>query len=195
MRAKYAILTVALLFGLSLAAQDNTEAFKVSSDINRTGMVILGSWALANFAYGGYDWATNTGNRKYFGQMNVMWNVVNLSIAGFALYQNYTADYSSLTPESMLKEHHQTMNLYLLNAGLDVLYAAGGWYLIHASAKNSKYTNMLKGYGQSVILQASFLFTFDIAMYIIQRSISPNFSFPSHTFAINPHSISFIFVF
>lgn len=192
MRAKYTLLLVALLFGLSLTAQGNTEVFKTSSDINRTGMMFLGGWALANFAYGGYEWGTNSGSRKYFGQMNVMWNIVNVSIAGFALYQNYTTDFSLLTPEAMHSKHNQTTNLYLINAGLDILYAAGGWYMIHAASKRNKYSDLLKGYGNSVILQASFLFAFDMIMFFIQKNISPNFNIPLHSFAVSPNELTFI---
>ncbi|HDP76309.1 MAG TPA: hypothetical protein ENN49_10700 [Bacteroidales bacterium] len=51
-------------------------------------MLILGGWATANLIVGGYGWSKTTGQEKYFHQMNFMCNVVNLSIAGFALYSN-----------------------------------------------------------------------------------------------------------
>ncbi len=195
MRAKYTMLTLALLLGFSVTAQDNIEAFRVSSDVNRTGMLVLGSWALANFAFGGYDWATSSRSRKYFGQMNVMWNIVNAGIVGFALYQYYNTDFSMLSPQAMLSKHNQTMNLYLINAGLDVLYAAGGWYMLRTSQRNEKYSDLLKGYGQSVILQASFLFVFDLAMYFIQQGNTSNFNLPLQSLALGHNGLSLTLAF
>jgi hypothetical protein len=195
MKTKLIIAAIGLFYASSLYAQNSNDAFIISSNTNRTGMFVLGGWALANFAYGGYEWARHNDSRKYFGQMNVMWNVVNAGIAGFALYQHFNADISMLSPQDMLSKHNQTMNLYLINAGLDVLYAAGGWYMVRASGKSEKYSDMLKGYGQSAILQASFLFTFDLAMYFIQLNNSSNFSIPLQSFALGVNGISFTIAF
>lgn len=195
MKAKLILITLGLLYASSLFAQNSSDAFDISNNTNRTGMFVLGGWALANFAYGGYEWAKHNDSRKYFGQMNVMWNVVNAGIAGFALYQHFNADFSMLSQPEMLSKHNQTMNLYLINTGLDVLYAAGGWYMIHASQKNEKYSDLLKGYGQSVILQASFLCTFDLVMYFIQLNNASNFDIPLQSFALGVNGISFTIAF
>lgn len=195
MRVRFILITLGLLYASTLFAQNSTDAFTISSNTNKTGMLVLSGWALTNFVYGGYGWAKHNDSRKYFGQMNVMWNVVNAGIAGFALYQHFTTDFSILSSQEMLSKHSQTMNLYLINAGLDVLYAAGGWYMIQASLKNEKYSDLLKGYGQSVILQASFLFTFDLAMYFIQLNNSSNFNIPLQSFALGVNGISFTIAF
>jgi hypothetical protein len=195
MKFKFILIAITFSYSSMLLAQDSSDALTLSNNTNHTGMLILGSWALANFAYGGYDWAKHNDSRKYFGQMNVMWNLVNAGIVGFALYQHYSTDFSMLSPEQMLSRHNQTMNLYLINAGLDVLYAAGGWYMLRASQKNEKYSDLLKGYGQSVILQASFLFVFDLAMYFIQQSNTSNFNLPLQSIALGQNGIAFTFVF
>ena len=54
----------------------------------------------------------------------------------------------------------------LFNAGLDVGYMATGAYLWERGIR--KDSRGLKGYGQSLILQGGFLFTFDLIMYPCQ---------------------------
>lgn len=73
---------------LPAPAQDKlyAEFYQKSMRMNNTGMYVLGSWAVANLIIGGIGWNQNTGDTKYFHQMNFFWNTVNLSIAGFALY-------------------------------------------------------------------------------------------------------------
>ena len=158
------------------AQPEHEEFFRKSMKINNTGMIVLGSWAIANMATGAVGWAQTTGPTKYFHQMNLFWNMVNLSIAGFALYSNLNTGISSMTGTEMLDKHTQTENLYLINAGLDVLYVGAGFYLKHLAAQKPKRHDMFKGYGNSVILQGSFLFLFDLVMYGIQHSRRMDFA-------------------
>lgn len=161
-----------LVISVSIAeAQNDYQSFYVKSmNVNNTGMFVLGSWAISNMAIGAYGWANNSGQSKYFHQMNLFWNTVNLSIAGFALYNNFTTNISSMTAAEMMREHSKIERLYLINAGLDVLYVGTGFLLKHFAENNSKRHDLLKGYGNSVILQGIFLFLFDLVMYGIQRS-------------------------
>ena len=165
------ILVLILVISASFAeAQNNYPSFyEKSMSINNTGMFVLGSWAIANIAIGAYGWANKSGQSKYFHQMNLFWNTVNLSIAGFALYSNFSGDISSMTASEMMSEHSKVERLYLINAGLDVLYVGTGFLLKHLAENNSKRHDLLKGYGNSVILQGSFLFVFDLIMYGIQH--------------------------
>ncbi|MDZ7633582.1 MAG: hypothetical protein U5L72_03705 [Bacteroidales bacterium] len=122
--------------GLStpLQAQGDYQSFYTGSlRINNTGMYILGSWAMANIAAGAYGWATATGEMKYFGQMNLFWNVVNLSIAGFALYGNYSTDFSIMGGQELLARHLKTENILLINSALDVGYIGAGFLMRHLS--------------------------------------------------------------
>jgi hypothetical protein len=133
-------------------------------------MYVLGGWAVANIAGGAIGWASSTGSAKYFHQMNLFWNTVNLGIAGFALYNNLTDDISLLSSDEMLLKHRKTENLYLINAGLDVVYIGTGFLLKHLSASNLNKQDLLKGYGNSIILQGGFLMIFDLIMWGIQRN-------------------------
>lgn len=146
------------------------EYYGQSLRINNVGMVVLGSWALANLSVGAVGWSRNTGQRAYFHQMNFFWNTVNLSIAGFALYSNLTAEYALLSGEELLEMQGRTQRLYLINGALDVGYVATGFLLRYLSTKYPKNELRLRAYGNSVILQGSFLFVFDLVMYGLQRN-------------------------
>lgn len=185
------IITLALLAITSFAfAQESTNFFPKSNRINRTGMMVLGGWAIANMATGTYGSLKFSGEEKYFHQMNLMWNVVNAGIASYAIYQFYSTDFASYTTAQQLSKHIDTERLYLINAGLDVLYIAGGVILINASKRNEKRRDLLNGYGKSVILQGGFLLVFDLAMYFIQYNHRINFGTHIQTLNINPMGLS-----
>jgi hypothetical protein len=60
--------------------------------------------------------------------------------------------------------------ILLFNAGLDVGYMALGAFLWERGLR--KDSDRLTGYGQSLILQGGFLFTFDLVLYFMNRSQS-----------------------
>jgi hypothetical protein len=159
------------LMSYTVLAQNDYQVFYAESmKTNTAGMYVLGSWALANIATGAVGWSRNTGQPMYFHQMNLFWNTVNLGIAGFALYSNLTTDVASLATGELYDKHLQTERLYLINGGLDIAYMGAGLLLRHLSTRDVKRPEMLRGYGNSVILQGGFLFVFDGIMYLIQRS-------------------------
>ena len=161
------IAAFSLVFSQEIGAGD---FYTTSTKINTTGMYVLGGWAVANIAGGAVGWANSTGSAKYFYQMNLFWNTVNLGIAGFALYNNLTDDISLLSSNEMLLKHRKTENLYLINAGLDVVYIGTGFLLKHLSVSNLNKQDLLKGYGNSIILQGGFLMIFDLIMWGVQRN-------------------------
>lgn len=168
---KTAALIISMMIIPTLSAQTGYESFYDQSlSINSTGMYVLGSWSIANIAIGSYGWASWDGHMKYFGQMNLFWNLVNISIAGFALYSNSITDLSSLSEEELLTKHLNTERLFLINSALDVGYMGAGILLRHISSVSEKRSDLLKGYGNSVILQGGFLLVFDMAMYFIMHN-------------------------
>lgn len=166
------ILSLGLLFVTGgLEGQDIQHTFYHQSlRINNAGMVVLGSWALANITLGAYGWNRYDGQRAYFHQMNLFWNTVNLAIAGIALYSNVTADYLGWGTEDILDRQMKTQRLFLINAGLDVVYMGTGLLLKHIAHRYPGKEERLAGYGNSVMLQGAFLFLFDLVLYGIQRS-------------------------
>jgi hypothetical protein len=172
---KRVIMSVLLLMtAVTISAQNGGRPFvEASLEANNAGMYVLGGWALANMAAGAYGWATYEGEKKYFSQMNLFWNVVNLSIAGFALYSNYSTDISLMSEGVVLAKHLKTEKLFLINSGLDVGYMGGGILMRHLSSNSEKRGDLLKGYGNAVILQGGFLLIFDVVMYFIFHDIRP----------------------
>ncbi len=154
---------------------DYRQFFSKSMTVNNAGMYVLGGWAVANLATGAAGWYRTTGTTKYFHQMNFFWNTVNLGIAGYALYSAYQMEPLRMSYQQLMSEHIRYENLYLINAGLDVLYVGTGFLLRHLSAKSTKRADLLMGYGNSVILQGGFLFLFDGVMYLVQHGRQVSF--------------------
>jgi len=173
LRRRFIFLGVSILllgFSLQVHGQDGyVDYYGQSLKINTYGMAVLGGWALTNISVGAYGWSTYSGQRAYFHQMNLFWNVVNLSIAGVALYSNLSTDYSLLSGTELFEKQLKNQRLYLINGGLDVLYMGTGFLLRYLAPNYPKNEDRLRGYGNSVILQGAFLFVFDLVLYGLQR--------------------------
>ncbi len=167
---KYLLVVLFVAVPLVMHAQGNYhQFFSRSMAINNTGMYVLGGWAVANLATGGIGWSRTTGSTMYFHQMNFFWNTVNLGIAGFALYSATQMEPLRMSYQELMDQHIRYKNLYLINAGLDVVYMGTGLLLRHLSARSTKRADLMMGYGNSVILQGGFLFLFDGVMYLLQQ--------------------------
>lgn len=166
MKLRILLIAIFWLLVLHAFAQQNPNDFMLKSlKTQNAGMIILGSWAVANLVSGGYGWASTTGQRKYFHQMNFIWNVVNLSIAGFALYNNSSTQIEHFQTAEFLAKHLKTEKILLINSALDVGYIGAGLLLKHYGAKPDNYKSLLSGYGNSLILQGAFLLVFDLTLY------------------------------
>jgi len=150
-------------------AQDSLKSFNYSRhQITTTGMEVLGSWAIANIGVGAVGWANSAGgSNKYFYQMDVLWNLVNLGAA----IQGFTGakknESNLFTPAESLKEQQKIEKIFLINGGLDVVYIGAGLFLKHRG--DIENSDQLQGYGSSIILQGAFLLLFDGTMYNAQR--------------------------
>lgn len=157
-------------FSLDGYAQDYTSFYQESLEHNKNGMYALGTWAVGNMISGGIGWSRQTGNTKYFHQMNFFWNTVNLGIAGFAYVNAVQTDVTALSATEMISKHRTFENILLINAGLDIGYMGLGYYLRNLSESKDKNKELLAGYGNSIMLQGAFLFGFDLILYAIQRN-------------------------
>ncbi|MGB3180541.1 MAG: hypothetical protein WBB45_04085 [Cyclobacteriaceae bacterium] len=167
---KRLFLTLFLLASFQLVmAQSLTPAGESFNErrlqITRTGMLVLGGWAIANLAGNPLLGRGATGTDKYFYQMNTYWNVVNLGLAGFGYYGAATADPGSFTLAETMREQFGIEKLLLVNAGLDVAYIAGGYYLRERGDRLDE--DRWRGYGRSLILQGGFLLAFDAVLFYI----------------------------
>jgi hypothetical protein len=160
-----------VLFSFPLPGQQNTagveDYYETNIRTNRTGMYALGTWATGNIALGAYGWSRTTGETKYFHQMNTLWNTVNLGLAASGLFG------LRKTPreEQALLDHSRRLErIFLINAGLDVLYMGTGLWLWEMENTDAERQHQLNGYGKSLLLQGAFLFAFDLVMFGIKKS-------------------------
>jgi hypothetical protein len=161
-----------------------------SFELQKKGMIFLGSWATLNILTGTGGYFLSENDTKYFHQMNAGWNLVNLGIAGFALYGISQTDLATLSYTESLEELQNLDKILLFNAGLDIGYmATGAWLWERGVRKNSERQ---VGYGKSLILQGAFLFTFDLILYLIHSphtqnllNLSNNFEFTASGFRIH----------
>lgn len=163
-----------ILFSTSLKAQlDSTYLFHDIKRIHRQKieMKVLGGWSIVNIATSLALVNSATGEDIYFNQMNIAWNVFNISIASIG-YLNALKEKPSVMAMDVFQRQLKLEKSLLLNTGLDVAYVFGGlWMLERAKTfKNPKEFDRLRGFGRSLILQGSFLFLFDLSLYIIEAS-------------------------
>lgn len=147
---------------------DSEDFLNRHHEINRNGMLVLGSWAIGNIAVSGIGLGNSNGQAKAFHQMNIGWGVVNLAIAGFGYYGSLNPE-TGLSLAETIQEHESMKRILLFNAGLDVAYVTAGFYLRERS-KNEDNAARFRGFGNSIIMQGGFLLLFDAVMYYVHSN-------------------------
>jgi len=164
----FTMITIFLFIEYAYSQTTDLDQFNHNrNQINKYAMITLGSWAVGNMAVNGALYRSGEKDRKYFYQMNIAWNAVNLAIAGFGLYGALNPDTSLALFES-IQQQANIEKILLFNAGLDVGYIMTGFYLKERGKNSLKHYDRFKGYGNSLVLQGGFLFLFDVAVYFIQ---------------------------
>lgn len=189
-------LIIGWLFSHSLHAQsfDLESAYQRDVKIRKTGMLILGTWALGNMMVGGIGRSQITGETAYFHEMNLIWNVVNLGIAGAGYYFTKTGDLP-VEGTALLASQTSFQKVLFFNADLDVAYMLGGLYLIEKAKNTTKKPERLRGYGKSVILQGTFLLAFDLILASIHQNKTTQLTeFMSHL-TVCSHQIGWVYYF
>lgn len=162
--------------------------------INRTGMVVLGSWATANIGINGYLWSQTSGTQKHFHQMNTYWNIVNLGLAGYGYYKTAKEGYSDYDLQESMDAQAKSERIYLINAVLDVGYIVTGVYLQsvrHTHPEKARLT----GYGQAIFWQGLFLVAFDSVMFIAHYGNRKNSGLILEEFSFTGNSVGVKFAF
>lgn len=166
----FCFLCLALLTHDALAQSDPLlEINQKRLSLNRVNMYVLGGWAVGNLAVSGYLRSQTTGPTRYFHEMNVFWNLVNLGLAGGALYGVYTSDPASYDLWQTYHEQQKLEKILLFNLALNFTYMTAGGYLIERSRRGGERVEQFKGYGQSLILQGGFLLLFDTTQYLLHH--------------------------
>jgi hypothetical protein len=179
MRTIVARFFVAFVSGLSVSSAwaDTTEVTTILRNthekqvqLTRNGMISLNTWAGVNLIGSGIGWGLTNGQQKYFHQMNVMWNVVNVGIAIPGLLGTKKMARESVTFSKVAQRQNKLENVYLFNAGLDVGYMATGWALFNfGNTKTGEMRLRFRGYGQSLVLQGGYLFVYDMIMFALLK--------------------------
>jgi hypothetical protein len=179
MRTILARFFVAIVCGLSVSSAwaDTTEVTTILRNthekqvqLTRNGMISLNTWAGVNLIGSGIGWGLTNGQQKYFHQMNVMWNVVNVGIAIPGLLGTKKMARESVTFSKVAQRQNKLENVYLFNAGLDVGYMATGWALFNfGNTKTGEMRLRFRGYGQSLVLQGGYLFVYDLIMFALLK--------------------------
>jgi hypothetical protein len=139
----------------------------------------LGGYSLGNIALGSVMASRTSGETRYFHQMNVYWNLINLGIAGAGLLGSRKRNTNGETLAQAIRQHQTMKQVLLFNAGLDVAYIVGGAYLRERGRAGLPVTrpdraDQLQGYGKSVMLQGGFLLAFDVVNYWIFKNRGDN---------------------
>ena len=184
-----------LLFFLSLlmmikvhAQQNFNDSIAQSRNkLTRSAMIVLGGWAIANIG-SGFIVANNTnGEAKYVWRMNAYWNFINLGLAGLG-YIGVRKMMSRKYGYADNVEGQQAIEkLYVFNAGLDLAYIAGGFYLRERGNRETDpdKINQFKGYGTSIIIQGGFLLVMDCVMYTLHHRNTNRMNNKLRQFEIN----------
>ena len=156
----------------SLTDSVRTDSLRMLNNVriktNRVGMITLGTWGIGNIVAGSIGYLSAQEKQyKYFGEMNVVWGVANTAIAGLGFAGTIREMNQNLNDNDMFKRYKSTKRLYLVNAGLDIMYMGIGGILIqHSNVVNSSDNPARwRGYGKSIFMQGAFLFIFDNIMY------------------------------
>ncbi|NJB87596.1 hypothetical protein GGR26_003380 [Lewinella marina] len=142
----------------------------------QTAMLVLGGWALGNIGLGLALRSRRTGEDRRFHEMNALWNTVNLGIAGLGYLSVARTDPTALGAFASLLENQGLQKILLFNAGLDVGYLAGGFYLLERARRPDVDRDRLRGYGRSIILQGGFLLAFDLVNYFLAAGRNPDYA-------------------
>jgi hypothetical protein len=131
--------------------------------------LVLAAWAMGNIVISSLNLPKASRHKRYFHQMNIIWNVVNLALAGYSAYGSFTSDATMITLAQEVREHFLLERILLLNVGLDVAYLMTGLYLKERADRSMK-PERLTGYGSSLLLQGGFLLLFDLAFFFLLNS-------------------------
>ena len=134
-------------------------------------MWVLGGWGAANLAVGAFGMRRAQGENRAFHQMNLAWGAVNFGLAAGVWWTATHSDPTSFDLYETVRQHHRLQKIFLFNAGLDVAYIAGGFWLQERAKTATRRPERLRGFGKSILLQGAFLFVFDLGACLYQQGL------------------------
>ncbi|MCI4670047.1 MAG: hypothetical protein MRZ79_18060 [Bacteroidia bacterium] len=162
------------LLGNSLFAQsellDEVNSRRIR--LNKVNMTVLGTWAIGNMVISGVRRGQTTGTQRYFHEMNVFWNVVNLGLAAGGLYGAFNENPAEYSLYDTYHQQQQIEKILLFNLALNGTYiTAGAWMRERSNSfvNDQVKQDRFKGYGNSLIVQGSFLLVFDLTQFLLHH--------------------------
>ena len=167
-------LVLVITFASFSASAQNKSSFDSLNYIriktNETGMKVLITWSVANIVAGGTGYfIANDKETKAFHEMNALWGIVNLGIAGLGYSGARKELKAAYNCKDELHRWQSNKQLYLINFGLDVGYISAG-LLLDSYAGRFKDPETWHGFGKSIAMQGAFLFVFDGVMFSLHQS-------------------------
>lgn len=137
------------------------------------GLALLGVWALANLVVSGYQLPRTDARAMphHFHFMNCCWGFINAVLASVGILRTHPGTPPvGFTAAEAAYDHQHLLLIFQVNAALDLVYLAVGWWLIARAARPALQPVTpvrLLGYGRSIMLQGGFLLLFDAIMALV----------------------------
>lgn len=158
--------------GRAQSVEEQLAAFNARQQrMGQQSMLVLGGWSAGNIVVGAVGRARTEGPVRYFHEMNLAWNSVNLAIAGLGYWSASRQTTDGLSMYETLERHYGHQKVLIFNAGLDLAYMSMGTYMLERSRRevDPVERDRWQGYGQSLVLQGGFLLVFDLVQYQLQH--------------------------
>lgn len=139
-------------------------------------MILLLVWAILNIVVGVIlsHFYKHKQFLQHFFQMNALWNIVNLLVAGAGIYILSQINPAEMELKAIIYTVFTFEKLLLLNAGLSIAYIAIGSYLVERGLHHK--STVLQGFGKSLWLQGGFLFILSILLYFLNTGYNQRYS-------------------
>lgn len=141
--------------------------------LSKDGAIGLTSWGLMNVGFSGYMMTQTTGQEKNFHTMNLIWGGIDLAVGIPTFIRSYKIYKGKIQLKMDSYNPKRYMKIYAVNGWLDLAYIGAG-FIVKSRASHSTDPEMMRGFGNSIILQGGFLFTFDNVMYLLHRKLLKN---------------------
>ncbi|HRW47356.1 MAG TPA: hypothetical protein P5333_07540 [Caldilinea sp.] len=135
-----------------------------SEKFQRTVSNRLLLWSVLSIAAGALLQATRSPFWRAFGQQAIGWGAIDAALALFGRRGLARKVQRGYAPAEAATDLRNLRRLLWFNAGLDVLYVAGGLALFRRADETQR------GHGAGIVLQGLFLFKFDaIHAFLAER--------------------------
>jgi len=135
---------------------------------NKGDWIAVGGWSVVGIGVSTYG-IINSKNlqNKHFHQMNVIANAANMVFVVPGLISSFKKDPTTFDEKETWRHNIRHEHTYLFNVGLDIFYTTLGLRLRQLGQINTNNTEILTGFGNSLIIQGGFLFCSDLTMTIL----------------------------